>query len=273
MIALQNPSIFFLKRWKWDYKKPNYKPKRGISNLANNIAAAVKLLELKTDNFVELLHHSWQKLRAVLENYEKKAFDGVPNSPWGMHDFHQIYSKILETFFSLSFFHFVLDHFKEGGLEKRQNTGQHHHSGYHHNLFLSAVRNIHGGRGLYFNEGEKNNACTVFYKSRERIMNMHDSTDKMAVECLSLSMWPLLVKKKEFPLLIMIFIFSTSKLMMTRGHRLCVVLQHNRRQQNHDDVKAMGKLIRKIWFDFVHHGCSSETSHRTFSKRSYTYIQ
>ena len=145
MIALQNPSIFFLKRRKWDYyKKPNYKPKRGISNLANNIAAAVKLLELKTNNFVDLLHHSWQKLRAVLENYEKKVFDGVPNSPWGMHDFHQIYSKILETFFSLSLLlSFRSGPFQRGGPRKTTKycAGQHHHhSGYHHNLFLSQQR-------------------------------------------------------------------------------------------------------------------------------------
>ena len=169
MIALQNPSIFFLKRRKWDYyKKPNYKPKRGISNLANNIAAAVKLLELKTNNFVELLHHSWQKLRAVLENYEKKVFDGVPNSPWGMHDFHQIYSKILETFFSLSlsFFHFVLDHFKEGGLEKRQNTVL------ASIIIIQAIITIcfslssgakHTFRGLYFNEGWKKCLLHIFF--------------------------------------------------------------------------------------------------------------
>ena len=217
--------------------------------------------------------------------WKKKFFDGVPNSPkFSMGD-AWFSSDLLENlgniFFSLSFFHFVLDHFKEGGLEKRQNTVL------ASIIIIQAIITIcfslsssakHTFRGLYFNEGWKKCLLHIFFflKSKHQCsfpMNMHDSTDKMTVECLSLSIWPLFVKKKEFPLLIMIFIFSTTKLMMTRGHRLCVVLQHNRRQQNHDDVKAMGKLIRKIWFDFVHHGCSSETSHRTFSKRSYTYIQ
>ena len=167
MIALQNPSIFFLKRRKWDYyKKPNYKPKRGISNLANNIAAAVKLLELKTDNFVELLHHSWQKLRAVLENYEKKSFWWRAKFSMGDAWFS---SDLLENlgniFFSLSFFHFVLDHFKEGGLEKRQNTVL------ASIIIIQAIITIcfslsssakHTFRGLYFNEGWKKCLLHIF---------------------------------------------------------------------------------------------------------------
>ena len=146
MIALQNPSIFFLKRRKWDYyKKPNYKPKRGISNLANNIAAAVKLLELKTNNFVELLHHSWQKLRAVLENYEKKSFWWRAKFSMGDAWFS---SDLLENlgniFFSLSLLlSFRSGPFQRGGPRKTTKycAGQHHHhSGYHHNLFLSQQR-------------------------------------------------------------------------------------------------------------------------------------
>ena len=59
-------------------------------------------------------------------------------------------------FLSLSFFHFVLDHFKEGGLEKRQNTVL------ASIIIIQAIITIcfslssgakHTFRGLYFNEG------------------------------------------------------------------------------------------------------------------------
>ena len=108
-------------------------------------------------------------------------------------------------FLSLSFFHFVLDHFKEGGLEKRQNTVL------ASIIIIQAIITIcfslsssakHTFRGLYFNEGWKKCLLHIFFflKSKHQCsfpMNMHDSTDKMTVECLSLSIWPLLVKKKN----------------------------------------------------------------------------
>ena len=57
---------------------------------------------------------------------------------------------------SLSFFHFVLDHFKEGGLEKRQNTVL--ASIIIIQAIITICFSLSSGakrtfRGLYFNEG------------------------------------------------------------------------------------------------------------------------